>query len=241
MKKEVIEIGRIAAKTAIIRVISAKLPILGEVLTSVWSDIEALQAKRKQERLEEFYISLKDEVENIKEQINSSYVNQTDFLDIFELTAKYIVNERTEEKRILFKNILINSIIENDCSYDKTEKYLRILEPMNSLELRILRVLRNPAQFNEEQGEIIKDPNWISPGVRNGFQFSMTYKFLETLSKLITVSEEDTAEAMFFLESSRLVMEKTIGSSTQTKAHPIHTLDNMLTSKGKDFISFILR
>jgi len=112
---------------------------------------------------------------------------------------------------------------------------------MNSLDLLILRILKNPAQFNEEQGEIIKDPNWIRPGVRNGVQFSMTYHFLEMLSQLIKVSEEDTAEAMFFLVSNRFVIEKTIDSSMQTNGHPIHTLENMLTSKGKDFISFILR
>jgi hypothetical protein len=236
MKKEVIETGLIAAKGIV-----AIIPTLGGVLTSVWSDIEAVQAKRKQERLEEFYLSLKDEVEKIKEQINSSYVNQPDFLDIFELTAKHIVNERTEEKRILFKNIFINSIIEKDCSYDKTEKYLKILEQMNSLELLILRVLRKPVQFNEEQGEIIKDPNWIRPGVRNGVQFSMTYHFLEMLSQLIKVSEEDTAEALSFLVSKKLVMEKTIGSSLQTNGHPIHTLEEKLTLKGQDFILFIIR
>lgn len=69
-KKEIIEIGLIAAEG-----ITAIIPALGGVLTSVWSDIEDFQAKRKQERLEEFYLSLKDEVEKIKEQINFSYVS----------------------------------------------------------------------------------------------------------------------------------------------------------------------
>jgi len=235
-KKEVIEIGLIAAKG-----ITAIIPSLGGVLTSVWSDIEAIQVKRKQERLEEFYLSLEDELERIKEQINSSYVNQPDFLDIFDLTKNHIVNERTEEKRILFKNIFINSIIEKDCSYDKTEKYLKIIEQLGLLELHILRVLKDPAQFNKEQGEIIKDPNWLRPGVRNGVQFSKTYHFLVMLSQLIKESEEDTAEAMSFLISNKLVMEETISSSLQTNGHPIHTLEEKLTSKGKDFISFLLR
>lgn len=42
MKKEVIEIGHIAAKTAKTMAIKAKLPLLGYVLTSFWSVIEAL-------------------------------------------------------------------------------------------------------------------------------------------------------------------------------------------------------
>ena len=125
------------------------IPVLGGTLTSVWSDIEAIQAKRKHERLEEFYLALETEVQKIKEQINESYINQSDFLDVFEQTAKHIVNERREEKRVLFRNILLNSIIAKGCSYDKTEKYLRILEQMNNTELLLLKILKNPEVYNE--------------------------------------------------------------------------------------------
>lgn len=234
--KKTIEVGKIAIKG-----LATMIPGLGGTLTSVWSDIESIQAKRKQERLEEFYIKLKDEVEVLKEQINSTYTKHTDFLDVFELTARYIVNERTEEKRILFRNIFVNSITKSDCSYDKTEKYLRILEQMNSIELLILKVLSNPKKFNELHGEIIKDPNWIRPGVKNGIQLSMAYEVSEMLSQLITVSKDDISESMYFLEVNRLVAEKTSNYRLQTKAHPIHILDEKLTSKGKDFISYILK
>lgn len=57
MKKDnIIEKGLIAAKGIV-----AMIPVLGGTITSVWSDIEAIQAKRKYERLEEFYIALKEE------------------------------------------------------------------------------------------------------------------------------------------------------------------------------------
>ena len=136
MKKEnVIEKGMVAIKG-----ITAMIPVLGGTLTSVWSDIDAIQAKRKHERLEEFYLSLEMEVQKIKEQINESYINQPDFLDVFEQTARHIVNERKEEKRILFRNILLSSITAKECSYDKTEKYLRILEQMNGLELSLIHI-----------------------------------------------------------------------------------------------------
>ena len=47
MKKEnVIEKGMVAIKG-----ITAMIPVLGGTLTSVWSDIDAIQAKRKHERL----------------------------------------------------------------------------------------------------------------------------------------------------------------------------------------------
>lgn len=235
-KENIIERGVIAIKG-----ITAMIPVLGGTLTSVWSDIEAIQAKRKHERLEEFYLALEAEVQKIKEQINESYINQPDFLDVFEQTARHIINERTEEKRILFRNVFINSITKNDCTYDKTEKYLRILDQMSNLELSILRILSNPVRYNEQQGEIIKDPNWIRPGVRNGIQCSMVYEVFEMLCRLITAPKDDISESMYFLEENRLLMEKASSYRLQTNGHPIHTLEDKLTPKGKDFISFIIR
>ena len=221
--------------------IATLIPALGGTLTTVWSDIEAIQAKRKHERLENFYVELKNDLENVKEQLDVAFISKPDFLDIFELTARYIVNERTEEKRILFRNIFLNSMIKKDCNYDKTEKFLRTLEQMNSLELLILRVLWDPERFNELQGEIIRDPNQARPGVRNMIHYSMVYEFSEVLCELIRAEKEDVLEAMYFLEINRLVTEKSANYRVKTNGHPIHTLDGSLTLRGKDFISFIIR
>ncbi|MCA5999720.1 hypothetical protein, partial [Bacteroides thetaiotaomicron] len=217
MKKEnVIEKGMVAIKG-----ITAMIPVLGGTLTSVWSDIDAIQAKRKHERLEEFYLSLEMEVQKIKEQINESYINQPDFLDVFEQTARHIVNERKEEKRILFRNILLSSITAKECSYDKTEKYLRILEQMNGLELLILRILQNPSEFNRQNGEKIKDPNAPTPGYRNLIIYTRTYFFIEMLSELLNAAQEDVAESIYYLESNRLIVDNVSLSKLQTNGHPI--------------------
>lgn len=235
-KDDFIEKGLIAAKG-----ITAMIPVLGGTLTSVWSDIEAIQAKRKSDRLEDFYINLKDELEEVKSQLKVSYINKPDFLDIFELTARYIVNERTEEKRVLFRSIFLNSLIKKDCNYDKTEKYLRILEQMNNLDLLLLRIFSNPVKYNKLCGEIIKDPNWIKPGVRNMVQISMVCEVPQILYDLIKVSQDDIMESLYFLEGNRLIVEKTESYRVETNGNPIHTLENKLTSKGKNFITFILR
>lgn len=213
---------------------------LGGTLVDIHKEISSLQAERKQVRLEEFYVELKNDLEKVQENLNVSYLNKDDFLDIFELTARYIVNERTKDKRILFRNIFINSITVDGCSYDKTEKYLRLVEQMDSLELLILKVLRNPSKFNEEQGGIISDPNWIRPGVRNAVHFTKTYYFVEMLCELLKVSEDDVLGAMYNLEVNRLVISKVSTVSLQTNGHPIDTLANKLSKKGKDFILFIL-
>lgn len=177
----------------------------------------------------------------MKEKINVSYVSQPDFLDIFELTAKYIVNERNEEKRILFRNILVNSITVKNCSYDKTEKYLRTLEQMDSFELLLLKILKNPKVYNEQRGSIIKNPNERQSNAVYQVHYTLVTEFKKIVSDLTNVSQDDISEAMYFLESNRLVKEKASESKLQTNGNPVHVLDDKLTSKGKDFISFILR
>ncbi|MFR9510764.1 MAG: hypothetical protein SNG69_03460 [Rikenellaceae bacterium] len=221
----------------------AAVPCVGGSITSIWSDIEATQAKRKMERIEHLFDTLNDDVVNVKDLIKSEYISQPDFLDVFEQTAKYVVNERREEKRTMFKNIFVNSMIVEGCSYDRAEKYMRTLEPMNSLELLILRILMDPKSYNISVGEIVKDPNWIRPGVRNGIQYSMAYNFFEMLRMLLrdNADESDVYEAVMYLENNRLVVNEVCKHTLQTNGHPIHTLDNKITDRGKDFIAFISR
>lgn len=226
----------------IIKALTNFIPYAGGAITSVWSDMQALQAQRKLKRLEVFYTSLKNELEVVQDNINSEFISKDDFLDIFEQTSKYIVNERLELKRTLFKNILVSSIVSKTTDYDKTEKFMHLLDEMDELELNILAIFLNPGKYNEgQQGEIIKDPNWISPGVRNGITIFGVYKVNEMLCKICNQTIENVDESLYFLERSRLVVEGTVSYSMSTNGHPINILNDKLTKNGREFISFLLR
>ena len=62
---------------------------------------------------------------------NKDYISRDDFADIFEQTATHIMNERIEEKRHCFQNVFVNSMVASSCSYDKTEKFMRLLVDMS--------------------------------------------------------------------------------------------------------------
>lgn len=81
------------------------------------------------------------------------------FLILFDFPFPSGLGAYAPDYLILFRNVFINSIIAKGCSYDKTEKYLRILEQMNCIELLLLKILKNPKVYNEKQGGIIKNPN----------------------------------------------------------------------------------
>lgn len=199
--------------------IVALIPYIGGTITSVWSDIEAIQAERKLERLEEFFLNLKKDMENIKNHINENYINQPDFLDVFETTSKFIINERNEEKRLLFKNILINSIIDQNCNYDKTEKYLRLLEQMNNFEILLLKIANETNTYNESQ---IENETKIK-------------------SYLTEISKDDLEEAVSFLESNRLITSRKFISYDFDTHNNLYISKDKLSNKGKDFISYILK
>lgn len=67
------------------------------------------------------------------------------------------------------------------------------------------------------------------------------YRGVELLAKLLNEEESEIKDALYYLEQNRLIIEKSNAIQTQTNGHPIHTLDNMLTQKGKDFVLFILK
>lgn len=224
----------------VIKGIVSLIPYVGGTITTIWSDIEGIQVERKIQRLLGYYSSLEIDLRKVKDKLNQDYISHNDFLDIFEKTSNYIINERNEQKRILFKNIFLNSITCPIVDYDKTEGFMRILEEMNYLEILTLKIFHNPQKFNSDSGNIIKDPNWIRPGVRNGIQFQLTYQLNKMLSDLTKQSVDEIEEALYFLENHRLIKDNTIKYALCTNGDPIETLNNRLTKKGSEFIKYLM-
>ena len=175
----------------------------------------------------------------MKEQMNKDYISKDDFADIFEQTANHIMNERIEDKRRCFQNVFENSIVAESCSYDKTEKYMRLLVDMSWLELKVLSVLNNPEKYNEMVGNVIKDPNEENHFIGFGIA-TRSYNHIDILVKLLNESQDEIKDALYFLQSNRLIVEQSNAIRSQVNGHPIHVLDNMLTTKGKDYVNFVL-
>lgn len=214
-------------------------PIGGSIIVNTLKSFQSKQLARKVERLTVFAQKLYDEVKDLKEIVNTDYFSSPDYLDIFEQTINRITIERTEAKRDGYRRILVNSLCFEQCDYDKTEKYLRLLDRIDILELKILIVLSKPEKANKELGSIIKDPNEPVPGYIKLSTSWGPYSAVETLAQLLKVNKAEIDEALYVLELERLVVEDSRFYKVETNGHPIHVLDNMLTSKGKEFLNYI--
>lgn len=227
--KEIVE----AAGRGFIKDLVRFLP-LGGAAVEIYEEFQSKQIERKLKRLEEFYVNLAATVNVQEERINKEFVNKDDFLDVFEEATRYVVLERQEQKRSLFKNILANSILSSDCDYDKTERYFRLLDNLSDLELRVLAVLDNPEKYNRSHGMIIKDP------INNAYQTTWsTVASIGVLTQLLGINVHQAEEAIAVLFSNGLIIENSMSKRLQTNGNTIYVLKNLLTIRGKDFVKFL--
>ena len=114
-------------------------PITGFIVSYV-ETVKERQAERKLTRCLEMLESLQKDLDESQKSINEKYVKNDDFLDIFEQTVNQVANERNDDKRMYFKNILLNSIFKDTVDYDITEKYMNSLSRLEKDDLTILKV-----------------------------------------------------------------------------------------------------
>ena len=111
------------------------IPGIGGCIASILGDT---LADRKEERFREMLKGLASEIEANRERVDAEFVSKGDFLDIFESITKRVVNERSEEKRLAYRNILLAGIFSSAGDYDQVEYQMRILDQLDRDHITIL-------------------------------------------------------------------------------------------------------
>lgn len=222
-----------ASGRAFIKDLTRCLP-LGSTAVAIYEELQSKQIERKIHRLEEFYRNVAATVNALEEKINQEYISKDDFLDVFEEATRYVILERLEKKRTLFKNILANSIISKECDYDKTERYFRLLDNLSEIELKILAVLDNPTEYNSSLGMLIPDTNQ-DPRQTGMVLFTKS----GVLTQLLDMKIHEVTDAVTILFSNGLVVEQFMDDPIHYNGNPVRALNNLLTTRGKDFVNFL--
>lgn len=222
-----------ASSKAVLVQIGNCIPIVG-FAQDVYAQLEQIQAKRKVERISKFLEGVQLSISKMQDKLNEEYINKEDFTDIFEKTSRHIANERSENKRDFFKNILLNSMINKNSNYDKTERFFRILDLLGTEDMIILSILRAPSEYNRENGMIIKDQT------NNSYQWSQRKVYaIEILCQLLQKEDDEVSESINMLYYNGLIKDRFLEKSLITNGNPIHVLDDSLTRMGIEFISYI--
>lgn len=222
------EVAEVCGK-AIIKQLTRYLP-LGDLAVGIYEEFQSKQIERKVHRFEEFCKAVSEAITNLEEKINSDYINHQDFLDIFEKATDHIVSERSASKREFFKNILVNSIISPSCSYDKTERFFRLLDLLLEEDLLVLAVLANPREFIEKNGIIIEPPQ-----SRNVW---VPVTALGVLSEVLGKKNSELEDSLSVLIANGLVLEDIKERSLNIMSQFDRVLNNLLTVRGIEFVKY---
>jgi hypothetical protein len=215
------------------RALTAAIPFIGGSINSVWAD---LSAQRKGQRFMELIDALESDIQVIQD-LNKSFITHEDFLDLFENISRHVTIERDCIKRTMYKNLIVNSAKDINANFDKTEKYIRLLENITSNETVYLKIFLNPAKFNEECGNPIVNKNEAG---NSHFTYWDNVTVIELLQKLLPkIQTEDILDSLDFLEKNRLVKTNNGADSIKTNGHPIQLLEKKITKKGINFVNYI--
>lgn len=203
------------------------IPLAGGAVGSVLADV---LSERKQQRLNEFLSQLKDDLENQKNRLNNDIVQKDDFLDIFELTARKVMEERNRVKRVAYKNILINGITGADVSFDDIEQCVRLVENTTENNIYLLKVLSDPEKHNFSLGEPVPK--------RSGNMVTTTLSRI--LQKLIPGWQGgQILENLKDLEFLGLIQPISNSFQAMVTANGLSPVMNSLTLKGERFVSYL--
>ena len=136
------------------------------------------------------------------------------------------------------KNLILSSAKDLNADFDRTEKYIRLLDNFTITDSVLLKIFFNPISFNNEIGSPIESKNTnIS---FSGITYNERKTVLELLQKLLPEIEiEDIFDSLDFLERNRLVMTHNGADSLENNRNIIHLLENKMTTKGIDFLRYV--
>ena len=152
-----------------------------------------------------------------------SFVENEEFLDIFENLLIDILHQRTKEKRSYLRHLLINSITKQSATYDKTESFQRILNQVTVQHLLILSAFYDCREIHMQQ--LDKDLDEIMKCIKE---------------KVDGLPEETIKELIRDLESLNLVNYFTHNQANRLSGAPMYGDHPYITEKGREFYRYIV-
>jgi hypothetical protein len=124
-------------------VVTGAIPWLGGSISSV---IGGISAGRKYERVRHVLNGVVEDLRDFKSKASEEYVRTEDFEELLEKTLNQVSEERSEEKRKLYRAFLTEAIASPGKPYDEQVRFLRTLDEIQPDHLRIIKALSQPPE-----------------------------------------------------------------------------------------------
>jgi hypothetical protein len=141
----------ITTTVAVVKAFVAAIPYVGGTISSVIGDISQ---DRYNKRMQEFIETINTALNNKIEEIDKEKISQDDFKDIFVNTLNDVLRNRSNEKRIALTNVLINTIINYNISFDDSEYISNLINSFTVKHLLVLNEINNYSVLERKEEEI---------------------------------------------------------------------------------------
>jgi hypothetical protein len=119
-------------------IITSAVPYLGGPVSAV---LGGLSAGRQYERVREVLNGVAEDLKEFKSKASEEYVKTEDFQELFEKTLEQVGEERSEDKRRVYRAFLTDAIALPGKPYDEQIRFLKALDELQPDHLRIIRAL----------------------------------------------------------------------------------------------------
>lgn len=178
------------------------------------------------QRLEAFAQQIADDLLELSDRVNKSYIQTDDFAFLFEKSFRGVAENPQAEKINAFRGILINSAVRDDYSEEEKEYFITLVNAFSVLHIRILRFMAYPKRYLSDSGI---SENRITGGFSAFFQVAIP-----------GVSSSVIESAFGDLHQYGLInTDKTI-FHTMTSGQGLHLLGNRVSDFGHRFIQFCI-
>jgi hypothetical protein len=118
--------------------VTSLAPWLGGPVSQVLS---GMSIGRKMGRVKEMLDGLASDLQSLRSEVSERYVRTDEFQELLERTLRAVADERSEEKRRIYRAFLAGTIRTPEEAYDEQVRFLRTLQEIQADHIRILKAI----------------------------------------------------------------------------------------------------
>lgn len=128
------------------------VPGVGGALGAMASQIVA---RRQNRRMQGFLERLSHDLVQLEERIDRDFLETEEFFDLAEDVMTKAADSRQEEKLTALRTVFLNTLLEEDPSYDRAAEILALLDGWQPHHIMLLRILENPPAAEAALGHTV--------------------------------------------------------------------------------------
>jgi hypothetical protein len=121
------------------------VPLIGGPVANI---IGGISGGRRKERILEIVQGVSDDLRDFKSRAAEEYVKTEDFEELLDKTLRHAAQERSAEKRRLYRNILTTAIKQPGGDYDEQVRFVKTLDDLDPDHVQLLRALVQRPETN---------------------------------------------------------------------------------------------